>query len=117
MEKDHGERYNTMDVEASAIRRHGWRGRTIKTIINKTRRPIRISLPRGKTLHLGPAGQGQVHDDALERPALKKLIAAGEVEVIDENDHPEVPEKTWVRTAYPSRGHRANQGRARGGDR
>ena len=49
---------------------------------------MRIPLPRGKTLHLGPAGRGQVHPDALERPALKKLVKAGDVEVLDEGQNP-----------------------------
>ena len=61
---------------------------TIKTIVNKTRRPLRIPLPRGKTLHLGPAGRGQVHPDALERPALQKLVKAGDIEVLDEGQGP-----------------------------
>ena len=54
----------------------------MRTVINKTRRPIRISLPRGKTLFLGPGGRGQVHEDALERPSFKKLIEVGDIEVI-----------------------------------
>ena len=59
----------------------------IKTIINKSRKPLRIALPLGKTLHLGPGSLGQVHDDALERPALQKLIEAGEIELIDDESH------------------------------
>jgi len=67
-------------------------GIAIKTIINKSRRPIRIALPRGKTLHLGPGSLGQVHDDALERPALQKLIEAGEIELLgDESQGSEAP--------------------------
>lgn len=63
-------------------------GPAIKTIVNKTRRPLRIPLPRGKTLHLGPSREGQVHPDALERPALKKLIDAGDIEVLGDGEHP-----------------------------
>lgn len=56
----------------------------IRTVINKTRRPIKLTLQGGKTLHLGPGGRGQVHDDAIERPAVKKRIDAGEIEVVGE---------------------------------
>ena len=34
-----------------------------------------------KDQHIGPNGQGQVQDDALERPSVKKLIDAGDIEV------------------------------------
>ena len=53
----------------------------MKTIKNLTYRPLRIALPGGKTLHLGPAKSGKVSDAALDRPAVKKLIEAGEIEV------------------------------------
>ena len=56
----------------------------MKTIRNSSTRPLKISLPGGKVLHLGPARTGQVSEKALERPAVKKLLEAGEIEVIDE---------------------------------
>jgi hypothetical protein len=55
----------------------------MKTIRNKTLKPIRVPLPGGKTLHLGPTGTGQVSDKAVERDALKKLIKDGSIEVLD----------------------------------
>jgi hypothetical protein len=56
----------------------------MKTIKNKTNKPIRVPLPRGKTVHLGPAKSGQITTEAAEHPALKKMIEAGEIEVIDD---------------------------------
>lgn len=56
----------------------------MKTIKNKTQRPLRVPLPRGKTLHLGPNKSGQIAFEAVEHPALKKLIEAGELELVDE---------------------------------
>ena len=56
----------------------------MKTIKNKTTKPLRVPLPRGKTVHLGPAKSGQITTEAAEHPALKKLVEAGEIEVIDE---------------------------------
>lgn len=50
-------------------------------ITNKTKRPLRIPLPGGKKLHLGPGKTGQVTPKALESPALEKLIEEGEIEV------------------------------------
>ena len=56
----------------------------MKTIRNVTRQPLRIPLPGGKRLHLGPGQEGQVAPSALERPALQKLVKAGQVEVVGE---------------------------------
>jgi len=53
-------------------------------ITNKTKRPLRIPLPGGKQLHLGPGRTGQVTPKATEHPPLKKLIDAGDVEIVGE---------------------------------
>jgi hypothetical protein len=53
----------------------------MKTVQNKTVRPLRVPLPGGKVLHLGPKKSGQVADNAVEHAALKKLIEAGDLEV------------------------------------
>lgn len=49
-------------------------------IINKTTKPLRIPLPGGKKLFLGPGRTGQVNAKALQHPPLAKLIEAGDVE-------------------------------------
>ena len=53
----------------------------MKNIENKSRKPIKVPLPGGKFLHLGPGKTGQIADSAIDRPAVKKLIEAGELEV------------------------------------
>jgi len=53
----------------------------MKTIVNKTLRPLRVGLPGGKVLHLGPKKSGQVADTAVEHAALRKLIDAGDIEI------------------------------------
>ena len=53
-------------------------------IKNKTNRPLSISLPGGKTLHLGPRKKGQIAANAVDHPPLKKLVDAGEIEIADE---------------------------------
>ena len=46
----------------------------MKTIRNKTPRPIRITLAGGKVLHLGPARTGQIGDEAVTRPSVQALL-------------------------------------------
>ena len=73
-------------------------------------------MPRGKTLHLGPAGRGQVHADALQRPAFKKLIEAEEIEVLGEG--PSVAgNKTSPRMHRATHGHAPTKIVSRKGDR
>ncbi len=56
----------------------------MKTIKNKTNRPIRVPLPRGKFLHLGPTKSGQITTEAVEYAGLKKLVEAGEIEILED---------------------------------
>ncbi len=56
----------------------------MKTIQNTTHSPIRVPLPRGKVLHLGPHKKGQIADHAAEHPKLQKLIEDGTLELVDE---------------------------------
>lgn len=53
------------------------------TLRNKTHRPLSIPLPGGKTLHLGPGNTADVAANAVDGARLKKLIEAGEIEVVD----------------------------------
>jgi len=56
----------------------------MKNITNKTHKPLKISLEGGKALHLGPLKTGQISDKAAELPAVRKLVKAGDVELLDE---------------------------------
>ena len=56
----------------------------VKTISNKTHRPLSVPLPRGKILHLGPGKTGQIASEAAEHPPLRKLVEAGEIEILGE---------------------------------
>ena len=53
----------------------------MKTVVNNTSTPIKISLPGGKTLRLGPGKSGQIRDQDEEHPSVKKLVEAGDIEV------------------------------------
>ena len=89
----------------------------IRTIINRTRKPVKIPLSGGKTLFLGPSRRGQVHDEAIERPAFKKLIETGDIEVLDEKHQMVVEDKMSTRIHRSSRPHQGLIGQTRKGDR
>lgn len=74
----------------------------MKTIRNKTALPVRVPLPRGKILHLGPHMDGEIADNAVEHAALQKLVKAGTIEILGEGERvlgpgnaaaPHVPEQ------------------------
>ena len=60
----------------------------MKTVVNKTRSALKVPLPRGKSLRLGPGKEGQIQDDASEHPGLKKLVDAGKIDVFDGGTRP-----------------------------
>ena len=61
----------------------------MKVISNKTNKPIKIALGGGKYLHLGPLKTGQIADQAAERPSIKTLLDAGEIEILGEGEQPQ----------------------------
>ena len=60
----------------------------MKEIRNKTPRPLRIQLPGGKILHLGPSQVAQIADNAAEDPAVQKLVEEGSIELLGEGERP-----------------------------
>ena len=90
----------------------------MKTIVNKTASPLRVPLPGGKVLHLGPKKTGQVADNATEHAPLRKLIKAGALEIQGEGGagnvggagntsaggHPESTHGRGGKTGVPRRG-------------
>lgn len=53
----------------------------MRTIKNLSDKPLRVPLPGGKTLHLGPNESGSIRDAAADHQAIKKLAESGSVEV------------------------------------
>jgi len=89
----------------------------VKTIISKARRPLRIQLSRGRVLHLGPGKEGQIATQDAERDSFKKLVEAGEVEVLGEGSGPIVPGSN-VSSGHPdARGHHPSTSVKKRGDR
>lgn len=58
----------------------------MKEIRNKTTRPIRVPLPGGKTLFVGPSQVAQIATSAAEHPRVQKLVADGSIEILDADD-------------------------------
>lgn len=52
-------------------------------IKNTTTAPVRVPLPGGKRLHLGPGGKAKIQHKAAEHPPVKKLIDAGTLEIVE----------------------------------
>ena len=59
----------------------------MKTVRNKTHRPLRVHLSRGKTLHLGPLKEGQISAHDEEAGGVQRLVQAGELEIVGEGAH------------------------------
>ncbi len=59
----------------------------MKTVRNKTRKPLKIQLHGGKVLHIGPLKSGQISDEAAEEPGVKRHLEAGEIEILGEGAH------------------------------
>lgn len=59
----------------------------MKTVRNKTHRPLRVRLSQGKTLHLGPLKEGQISDHDVEAAGVTRLVEASELEILDEGSH------------------------------
>ena len=55
----------------------------MKTIRNKTFKPLKISFSGGKVLHLGPGKTGQIPDAAIDQRSIQTLLKAATIEVLD----------------------------------
>jgi hypothetical protein len=91
--------------------------RVMKTVKNNTRAPIKVPLPRGKSLHLGPGKSGQIRDEDAEHAALKKLVEAGDVEIVGAGQHDEAHAADTSPLHQQTQGHARSTVRQRKGDR
>ena len=86
-------------------------------VSNKTQRPLSVPLPGGKTLHLGPGKTGQISAKAVEDPRLKKLVDAGEIEIVGEDPRLTAGPGGGQRRRTSMHGHTSGSGIRRSGDR
>jgi hypothetical protein len=56
----------------------------MRTVRNKSPKPLRVRLSRGKTLHLGPLKEGQISAHDVEAEGVTRLVEAGELEILGE---------------------------------
>ncbi len=56
----------------------------MKTVLNKTGRPLKIVLARGRVLRLGPRKEGQIATQDAERDAVQRHVADGDIEIFDD---------------------------------
>ncbi len=89
----------------------------MKTVSNKTQRPLSVPLPGGKTLHLGPGKTGQISSNAVEHAGLKQLVDAGEIEILDEAPRPTDAAGGGKNRRTSFQGHTSGSGNRRSGDR
>ena len=57
-----------------------------KAILNKTLTAIRVPLPHGKVLHLGPNQSGHVSAHDIDHAPLVALMEAGTIEIVDDDN-------------------------------
>jgi len=81
----------------------------MKTIVNRRRLPIRVPLPGGKVLHLGPSKTGQIADPHVDLPAVRKLIDTGAIAVMGDGEHPDAAGGAESRPHEGTRGHAPNK--------
>ncbi len=87
------------------------------TIANKTLKAIAVPLPRGKKLHLGPGRSGQIAANAADHPPLKKLVDAGEIEIVADGNEPVATGAGGKANRHFMPGHGSSKVGRRGGDR
>jgi hypothetical protein len=88
----------------------------MRTVTNKTPRPLTVPLPRGKKLHLGPLKSGQITSEAAEHAAIKRLVDAGDIEISDEQIGSSGP-RGRRSVGGGASGHAHGGGNRRSGDR
>ena len=90
----------------------------MKDIQNKTTRPIRVPLPKGGSLHLGPRHKGQVAPSALRHPPFMRLVEDGSIEVLGEGETEHAHAFAKMKGSANSLGHGSSLSSGRGaGDR
>jgi hypothetical protein len=75
----------------------------VKIVVNKTNAPVKVPLPRGKVLHLGPKKSGKIAHQDLEHPPLKLLIEEQTIEVEDDGAASSTERAPYDEPGKPSR--------------
>ena len=89
----------------------------MKTVLNKTHRPLKIHLSKGKLLHLGPGREGQISNADEEKESLKKLVSDGVIEIVGGGSQSGTASDGGRLGRPESQGHHANTAVKKRGDR
>jgi hypothetical protein len=90
----------------------------MKTVRNTSKKALRVPLPQGRKLHLGPGRSGQVSDHAVDHPPFAKLLEAGEIEIVEEGSlQPGSPGAAPIPGHPQTHGHHPAVSAPRRGDR
>ena len=89
----------------------------MKTVLNKTHGPLKVHLSRGRLLRLGPGKTGQISVHDGDRESVKQLVAAGKLEVIDDNVSAATRGDSGVGGRSGRRGHHRSFATNKRGDR
>ena len=89
----------------------------MKSVLNKTRRPLAIRLSRGKVLRLGPGKEGQISVHDVELESITTLIAKGDIVVIEDGPHGGSGQAANPAGRLDSRGHHPAFGVVKRGER
>ena len=89
----------------------------MKTIRNKTHAPVRVPLPRGKRLHLGPDQEGQIAHTDVDHEPLQRLVEQKVLEIVDDQSAAAAAHEQEKGPQADKRGHHPPTGSAVRGDR
>jgi hypothetical protein len=89
----------------------------VKTIRNKTHAPVRVPLPRGKVLHLGPDQEGQIAHTDVDHEPLQLLVDSDVLEIIDDRSAAATAHEHAKGPNAETHGHHPPTGSSSRGDR
>jgi hypothetical protein len=89
----------------------------MRSVTNKTNKPLAVPLPRGKILRLGPRKTGQISSDDLDHAPLRKLAESGQIEIHEEGHTPPSAGGGGGVGPAGAQGHATTTGGRRSGDR
>ena len=89
----------------------------MKTVRNKSHRPLKVRLSRGKTLHLGPLKEGQISVHDVEAAGVQRLVEAGELEILGEGSQAPEGAGQSVAAHADTHGHHPDVSVPKRGDR
>lgn len=89
----------------------------MKTIRNKTHAPVRVPLPRGKVLHLGPNQEGHIAHTDVDHQPLQRLVEGDVLEIIDDKSAAAAAHEQEKGPQAETHGHHHPTGSSSRGDR